>query len=136
MSLILDTSVTIAWLYAERVTFAVEDVFTRLEVSEAWVPSLWRLEVANVLLIGIRRKRHNTIFRDAALTDLAQLPIRVDLDTDHFAWDTTVRLADQHGLTLYDAAYLEVALRRKLPLATLDCELCKAAEAEGVELLG
>lgn len=136
MSLVLDTSATMAWLYPERTTPAVDQVFLRIELAGAWVPELWRLEVANVLRSGMRRKRHDAFFRDAALLDLALLPIQVDLQVNAHAWNSTIRLSDQHSLTLYDAAYLDLAIRRALPLATLDGELRKAAEAEGVALLG
>lgn len=73
---------------------------------------------------------------DATLADLALMPIRLDPDTDRQAWTVTVRLASRHKLTVYDAAYLELALRRGLPLATLDTDLRAAAAAEGVVLLG
>jgi predicted nucleic acid-binding protein len=99
------------------------------------VPSLWHLEVANVLEMSVRRKRHDARFRDATLADLAQLPIQVDAETHRRAWDTTLQLAVRHRLTLYDAAYLELALRSDLPLATLDEDLRKAATVERVNLL-
>jgi predicted nucleic acid-binding protein len=86
--------------------------------------------------MGVRRKRHDANFRDATLADLVQLPIQVDGDTDHQAWGETLRLVERHQLTLYDAAYLELALRRNLPLATLDDDLRGAARAEKVRLLG
>jgi predicted nucleic acid-binding protein len=100
------------------------------------VPSVWRLEVANVLEMGVRRGRHNPAFRDATLADLALLPINVDAETDKYAWNTTLRVAARHHLTLYDAAYLELAQRRGFPLATLDKELRTAARKEKVVLLG
>jgi predicted nucleic acid-binding protein len=100
------------------------------------IPVLWRLEVVNVLEMGIRRGRHDAAFQDATLADLALLPISVDLETDRQAWSATLRLAERHKLTMYDAAYLELAQRRGLPLATLDAELRDAASAEGVILIG
>ena len=84
------------------------------------MPGLWRLEVANVLEMGVRRGRHNASFSEATLDDLALLPIQVDGETDRHAWGETLRLAERHQLTLYDAAYLELAMRRKAALATLD----------------
>jgi predicted nucleic acid-binding protein len=102
----------------------------------AVVPSLWRLEVANILKIGIRRGRNTAEFRDAALVDLETLPIEIDQQTDLHAWHTTLHVADLYNLTLYDAAYLELALRRGLPLASLDRDLRAAALAEGIPLLG
>ncbi len=136
MSLVLDCSATLAWVYGDETTGAVCAVFEAVAAGGAWVPSLWRLEVANVLEIGVRRGRHDGAFRDATLADLALLPIRLDPETDQQAWGATAQLAARHGLTLYDAAYLELARRRSLPLATLDRELRVAALAEDVPLLG
>ena len=136
MSLVLDSSITMAWVYSDETTAAVKEVFDLLSQGGGWVPGLWRLEVANVLQMGVRRKRHAADFRDATLADLAQLPIQVDGETDQQAWGATLHLATRHQLTLYDAAYLELALRRNLPLATLDQDLRRAAVSEKVRLLG
>ncbi|MCX6591304.1 MAG: type II toxin-antitoxin system VapC family toxin [Acidobacteria bacterium] len=136
MSLVLDSSITLAWVYSAETTPEVSAVLDQVIESGAWVPSLWRLEVANILELGIRRGRHDAAFRDAALADLAILPITLDLETDRQAWGATAKLAARHQLTLYDAAYLELARRRGLPLATLDRELRVAARAEGVALMG
>jgi predicted nucleic acid-binding protein len=136
VSLVLDSSVTLAWIYADETTEPIREVFNMLSRSGTWVPGLWRLEVANVLEMGVRRKRHDAKFRDATLADLTQLPIQVDVETDNQAWGGALQLAERHQLTLYDAAYLELALRRNLPLATLDEDLRSAAHAEKVRLLG
>lgn len=136
MSLVLDCSITLAWVYSDETTEPVRRVFELLRPSGAWVPGLWRLEVANVLQMGVRRKRHDAAFRDATLADLAQLPIQVDAEKDQHSWGATLHLAERHQLTLYDAAYLELALRRDIPLATLDEDLRRAASAEKVALLG
>ncbi len=136
MSVVLDSSATLAWFYAAETTPAIRQVFELLIKDGAWVPSLWRLEVANVLEMGIRRGRHSVAFRDATLADLSLLPINLDPETDRQAWDATLQLAHRHRLTLYDAAYLELANRRGLPLATLDNDLRTVASTEGVRLLG
>ena len=136
MSLVLDSSVTLAWVYSDETTEAITHVFTLLSESGAWVPGLWRLEVANILEMGTRRGRHDADFRDSTLADLALLPIHLDPETDQQAWGATARLAERHRLTLYDAAYLELALRRGLHLATLDQDLRAAAKAENVPMLG
>jgi predicted nucleic acid-binding protein len=136
MSLVLDSSVTLAWIYVEQTSAEVDRVLQLVSSNGAWVPSLWRLEVANILEMGVRRGRHNAAFRDATLADLALLPIDVDQDTDAHAWGATLRHAERHRLTLYDAAYLELAKRRGLPLATLDTELRAAAKVERIALLG
>ena len=136
MSLVLDSSVALASIYSGETTAAVRHVFDLLTRSGAWVPAIWRLEVANVLEMGVRRGRHNADFRSSSLADLALLPISLDPETDRHAWHETVRLAQRHKLTVYDAAYLELAWRRNLPLASLDAELRVAASREEVALLG
>ena len=136
MSLVLDSSATLAWIYAEDTTAAIDRAFAILIESGAWVPAVWRLEVANVLEAGVRRRRTDALFRDEALANLALLPIQSDAETDRHAWGATLHLAEHHRLTLYDASYLELARRRGLPLATLDTELRVAAGAEEIALLG
>jgi predicted nucleic acid-binding protein len=136
VSLVLDSSAALAWFYADETTPAVRQVFEILAKGGAWVPSLWRLEVANILEIGIRRGRHDIAFCHATLADVSLLPINVDPETDRQAWGPTLQLAHRRRLTLYDAAYLELAQRRGLPLATLDSDLRTAATAENVQLLG
>ena len=136
MSFVLDSSVTLAWVYSEETSPAVTRVLQLLSSDGAWVPSLWRLEVANILEMGVRRRRHDAAFRDTTLADLALLPIALDPETATHAWGATLRLAERHRLTLYDAAYLELSHRRSLPLATLDAELRTAAKNENIALLG
>ena len=136
MSIALDTSATIAWVYEGETSRPVRAVFDQVMESGAWVPGLWRLEIANVLEMGVRRGRHDAAFREVTLADLALLSIQVDPHTNDRAWGATIRLAERHRLTVYDAAYLELALGRGLPLATLDRELRVAATAENVALLG
>jgi predicted nucleic acid-binding protein len=136
MALVLDSSVTLAWVYTDEITDAVRDVFERVKREGAWIPMLWRWEVANALQMNVRRGRHDADFRDAALSNLAWFPIRVDAPAEPEAWLGAVELAGRHSLTVYDSAYLELAVRRRLPLATLDRELQAAAAAEGVKLLG
>jgi predicted nucleic acid-binding protein len=101
-------------------------------VVGAWVPGIWRLEVATGLRTGLRRGRIDRNYRDDALATLAMLNIRVDAETDKQAWNATLQLADRFGLTPYDAAYLELARRRSLPLATFDAELRDAATSIGL----
>lgn len=136
MTLVLDSSATLAWIYSEETTQAIRHIFDLLTENGAWVPGLWKLEVANILEMGVRHGRHDAAFRDSTLADLALLPINLDPETDRQAWGATSQLASRHRLTLYDAAYLELAQRRDLPFATLDRELRSAARVEGVTLLG
>ena len=136
MSLVLDSSAALAWIYAEETTDAVRRVFEIVAEDGAFVPALWRLEVANSLTVAVRRRRIDVEFRNAALADLALLDIATDPHTDAHGWTTILHLADRFRLTLYDAAYLELAHRRSLPLASLDEELRGAGRALGVPLLG
>ena len=136
MRAVIDSSITLAWLFADKRTPAADAVLEQVSESGATVPSLWRLEVANALQMAVRKKRIDTSFRDASLADLRALDVEIDGDTDQHAWRGTLALADQHRLTLYDAAYLELAHRLRLPLVTLDRELRNAASAQGVALLG
>lgn len=136
MSVVIDSSIAVAWCFADERTAAVDAVLDQVTESGAVVPSLWRLEVANALQMSVRRKRVDEVFRDASLDDLSALAINIDDETDKHAWTTTLRLAKRYQLTLYDAAYVELAQRRDLPLATLDQEMRTAAIALGVTLLG
>jgi predicted nucleic acid-binding protein len=136
VSLVLDSSAALAWFYTDETTPAIRQVFELLAKNGAWVPSLWRLEIANILEMGIRRGRHDVAFRQATLADLSSLPVSIDSETDRRAWDDTLQLAHLHRLRLYDAAYLELAQRRGLPLATLDSHLRAAARTEDIVLLG
>jgi predicted nucleic acid-binding protein len=136
MSVVLDSSATLAWVYSDEITEPIRHVFNLVGENGAWVPGLWKLEVANILEMGVRRGRHDAAFRDSTMADLALLPISVDTETDRQAWGATLQLSERHRLTLYDAAYLELALRRGLPLASLDAELRRAAQAEGVVVVG
>ena len=136
MSLILDSSVALAWVYANETTDAILSLVDEIRINGAWVPGLWRWEIANVLQLNVRRGRHSEDFRDGALDTLALLPVKVDAEADRQAWSATLLLSERHGLTVYDAAYLEIASRRKIPLATLDRQLRTAAASEGIQLLG
>ena len=135
MSLVLDSSVTLARLFNDEGGTGIDEVFARIAASGAHVPTLWRLEVANSLTVGVRRGRISATFRDQSLADLALLNIASDAGTDGAAWVATLGLADRHRLTLYDAAYLELALRLQLPIATTDGPLRDAALASGVGLV-
>ena len=136
MSLVLDSSAALGWIYPDEDTRLATIIFDLVVASGSWVPSLWRIEVANSLQVGIRRGRIDRTFRNAALADLARLAVDVDTETSNFAWTGTVQLADRFGLTVYDAVYLELAQRRSLPLGSLDSALCVAARALGVAVIG
>lgn len=131
-ALVLDCSMTVAWLLEDEQPQRAANVLDRVVEEGAVVPTLWPLEVGNALLVAERRGRLSTDHRIQALRDLSALPITLDDETAGRAWRETMGLAETHELTLYDAAYLELALRRGFALATLDKPLRNAAGRVGV----
>ena len=131
---VLDGSVTMAWYFKDEMNNFANAVRDGMDRSQAIVPSLWPLEVANTVVMGERRKRSTTAQAATWLGFLGALPIVVDDETSARAWGDTLRLARAHNLSSYDAAYLELAMRRGLPLASLDAKLKAAAVTAGVSL--
>jgi predicted nucleic acid-binding protein len=136
VSLVLDSSAALAWIYDDETTDPIRRVFNAVADEGAFVPSLWRLEIANSLTVAVRRGRIGHEFRRAALADLGDLDIIVDAQTDSRAWNATLEFADRFVLTVYDAAYVELAQRRALPLATLDRDMQRAGAQLGLSLIG
>lgn len=134
MSLVIDASVALAWVFGDERHDDAWQVVERLREGPAWVPSHFHLEVGNGLLAGLRRGRLTPDQARTAIVALGALPIEVDLDTPTRAFSETWPLAAQHRLTTYDAACIELAIRRGLPLATLDENLARAATAAGATL--
>lgn len=132
----LDCAVALAWVFGDEATAESERLLDELPSgARAWVPSLWHLELANVMLGAARRRRIDQAGVEGFLTQLGACDIRVDGETVARAWTKTLDPAQQHGLSAYAAAYLELALRRGLPLASTDRALVAAARAAGVGLL-
>ncbi|MFH1500183.1 MAG: type II toxin-antitoxin system VapC family toxin [Verrucomicrobiota bacterium] len=132
---VLDCSATLPWVFGDEATPACDALLDRLTAgARAWVPALWHLELGNVLLGAQRRGRIDQAGIEAFLTQLAVYDIAVDDRTMERAWQKTLDLALQYSLSTYDAAYLELALRRGVPLATLDSALIAAAKTCGVGL--
>ncbi len=136
MSLVLDSSLALAWLFVDEKTEAAEAVLHSVAEAGAVVPNIWHLEIANTIQLAVRRRRIDGTVRDGFLSYLSALDISPDPETSARAWTSTLGLAERFSLTAYDAAYLELADRRGLPLATLDNELRGAADRLGVALLG
>ena len=133
MAFVLDSSVALSWCFEDEVTEATLRIRERLSTERAVVPSLWLLEVANVLLLGARRGRLTA----EAAAEFADLLLGLPIDVVEPERDIAdlMQLAAEHRLTAYDAAYLQVAAARRLPLATLDATLAEAARSAGVALL-
>lgn len=129
---VLDGSIALAWYFKDEADPYADAVAAGFSGVQAVVPALWPLEVANGVLLGERRKRSTEAQAAKWLAYLGSLPITVDDETATRAWGDVLRLARAHNLSAYDAAYLELALRRGLPLATLDTPLNAAAKVVGV----
>lgn len=137
MTFVLDNSVAMCWLFNDGsdadIAYA-DRVLTQLASSEAIVPSLWGLEVANVLARAENKGLLTEARSQAFVGKLRSLAISVDYETAEHALQETLSLARRYKLSSYDASYLELALRSGSPLATLDKDLAKAAQIAGVYL--
>jgi predicted nucleic acid-binding protein len=132
MAFVLDASVTACWAFQDEDHPDASLAFLQIRTEEAVVPCLWWFEVRSILIVNERRRRITESDTAAFLLNLSRLRVRVDPVPDEGA---VLRLARTHRLSVYDAAYLELALREGLHLATLDAELRKAAACEGVTLV-
>ena len=132
---ILDASVAMAWCFPDEGGAYAHTVLRILRTAEALVPSIWSLEVGNALLVAERRRRLKPGDAVRFLGLLEGLSVEVDPLTASKALHETISIARERGLSVYDAAYLELAMREGLPLATLDRDLKKAAEHAGVKVL-
>lgn len=132
--LVLDASLTLAWALPDEASAYADDILKRTASGKAWVPALWPHEVANGLLMAQRRGRLTTAQRIAFIEELLKLPIEVEHRPATTVFDAQIPLAEQQGLTAYDAAYLDLALRKGAPLATQDKALRAAAGKTGVKL--
>src|ERR1017187_2292113 len=134
--LVLDASMALSWLLPDEASAAAVAVQGELAKAEGvWVAAHWRLEVANSLCMAERRKRLDAAGIAQAVALFAQLPVMVDPETNEHAGAETLALARQHTLSVYDAAYLEIALRRGAALASFDGPLRLVAKKLGVPLL-
>ena len=134
-ALVVDASVALTWCFEDEASPATDAVLDQVKGEGAIVPSLWHLELGNVLLSAERRGRTIQGGVVARLALMAQLPITIDAETAGRAWREILALARAERLTAYDAAYLELAVRRGLPLATKDEALRGAAKRVGVPVL-
>ncbi len=135
MSFVLDCSMTLAWVFADEASASTEALRESLLTESAIVPVLWPVEVGNVLLVALRRGRITEDDRARIRDDLLALPINIEPVSCDRVWDAVLSVANERNLSVYDAMYLELALRLKLPLATLDKSLAAAGKAAGVEVI-
>jgi predicted nucleic acid-binding protein len=125
---VLDCSITMAWCFEDESTSYTDTILDNLKQTTALVPTIWPLEVANVLLISRKNRRITEIQLASFIDALSALPIVVDQSTTMRAMHSIFALAGQLNLSIYDAAYLELALREKIPILTLDKGLIQAAK--------
>ncbi len=125
---VLDCSVTMAWCFEDESSDYTDTILENFKGVTAIVPTLWPLEVANVLLLSMKKKRITEVQSSSFIDALSALPIVVDQSTTSKAMHSIFVLANQTELTIYDAAYLELAIREKIPLLTLDQKLINAAK--------
>ena len=130
MPLVLDSSVCLSWFFPDERTNFTDTALQVAANADCWVPSVWLLEFPNALLVAEKRRRLTRAERLQVLDEAARLLIRVDTIVHDLRQISG--LADQHGLSTYDASYLELALRLPAPLITLDKELAISAVAAGV----
>jgi predicted nucleic acid-binding protein len=127
---VVDASVSAAWFLPDEATVFTEAALQATATGEVWVPALWMLEIGNLLLSAQRRRRIGAAKRVELVAAAAALRLRVDREAVSMV--DLDRLAAHFGLSAYDAAYLELAMRRDLPLATLDTALLAALPEAGV----
>jgi len=132
MPFVLDASVTACWAFQDEDHPLADLALARIRTDRAIAPSLWWFEVRNILIVSERRKRIAEAQTAAFLRDLATLSVDLDLSPET---GEVLRLARTHQLSIYDAAYLELAQRNNIPLASLDAALIRAAHAESVPII-
>jgi predicted nucleic acid-binding protein len=134
-AVVIDSSVALTWCFEDVASSETDKLFERVRDEGAIVPGLWHLELSNVLLQAEKRGRINTGDVAIRLDLIAELPISVDQETTARAWREILTMARAEKLTMYDATYLELAVRRGLPLLTKDNALAEAAKRLGVVVL-
>jgi predicted nucleic acid-binding protein len=132
---VVDSSIVLTWCFEDEASPETDALFERVRDEGATVPGLWHLELGNVLLQAERRGRISSFDIARRLSLIADLPIAIDPETNGRAWREILSLARTEALTVYDAAYLELAIRRGLALMTRDAELATAAKRNGVVVL-
>jgi predicted nucleic acid-binding protein len=133
---VVDCSIAMAWLFHDEATPKTAALLDRLANETALVPAWWFIEISNVLAIAERKGRITPIQSDAFIADLSKLGIERDDEAPARAFTHLLALCRAHRLTSYDTLYLDLAIRRNLPLATLDADLRRVAKKLGVSLLG
>lgn len=133
---VIDASVVLAWCFSDETAPTADHVAEMFKKGDtALVPSFWPHEVVNALLVGEKRKRISKQLAQEFLEDLAKLPILLEQSPAKIVFERIQHLSREHGLTAYDSAYLNLALDRGLPIATLDADLIRACKRARVRLV-
>ncbi len=132
---VIDNSVVMTWCFKDETSKYTDAILDTLEFSTAFVPSIWPLEVGNVLLVAERKKRLSEADSTRFITLLAELPILIEQEPPERMMRDILALAREHQISTYDASYLDLAMRKGLPIATLDKGLKKAAKRSQVSIL-
>lgn len=135
MSFVLDSSVALSWCFKDEETPESVKILKKAKASAIFVPSLWHVEISNILGIAFRRQRLSEADLAIVLKMFATLELHTDVPFPPTGTTALLPLMQAYSLTAYDAAYLELALRLNLPLATLDTELAFASKQAGVALV-
>ncbi|MGB9498595.1 MAG: type II toxin-antitoxin system VapC family toxin [Dissulfuribacterales bacterium] len=134
-SFVVDNSVVMAWCFKDEINLYADSVLGSLEHFTAIVPSIWPLEVGNVLLVAERKNRLSAADSTRFIALLSQLPITVVQEPEERMIKEIFALAREHTLSTYDASYLDLAMKRGIPIATLDNRLLYAAEQNNVYIM-
>jgi len=134
LSFVLDASVALCWCFEDEADRYARSIFPVLRTTPAVVPAIWPAEFGNGLMVAERRKRISQVAVSELLTAFRELPIRIEPAISSERLPQLVSMARQHGLSVYDTLYLDIALEQELPLATIDKQMKRAARKMGVEL--
>lgn len=132
---VIDNSVVMTWCFKDEISQYADNILDKLEDSTGFVPSIWPLEVCNVLLVAERKKRIGEAGTARFIALLTELPIKVEQEPSERMFKEIFALARKHKLSSYDASYLDLAMRKGLPIATLDKNLLAAAKRSKVQVL-
>ncbi len=135
MGFVLDASITLSWCFKDECTALTDQTLKLLETEQAFVPEIWSLEIGNILILAERKKRIKYADIVQFLELINKLNIEIDNETSSKAFNEILYLAHSEKITTYDASYLELAMRKGVPLASKDLQLCKIAERLGTKIL-
>lgn len=135
MGFVLDASIALSWCFKDESTASTDQALKQLEIEQAFVPEIWSLEISNILILAERKKRIKYADIVQFLELINKLNIEIDNENSIKAFNEILSLAHSEKITTYDASYLELSMRKGMPLASKDLQLRKVAERLGIKLL-